>query len=67
MSEQSFQIIQRIVERLNLTAKRRSLIDMTFGLVLFVGAIAGLWLIVTTIEAGLWLDTPIRQVDSGRY
>ena len=61
MSEQSLQIIQRIIERLNSTAKRRSMIDMTHGIVLFIGILAGIWLLVTAIEAGFWLDITTRQ------
>ncbi len=62
MSEHSLQIIQVLLDRLNATAKRRSVIEMTFGIVLFVGVVAAVWLVATAIEAGLWLDRPARQI-----
>ena len=62
MSEQSLQLLQRIQARLQATARRRSFIDMTFGLVVLVGILAGLWLLVTSIEAGFWLGVGARKV-----
>ncbi len=62
MSEHSLQLLERIQERLRATARRRSLIDMTFGLILLVGILAGAWLLVTSIEAGFWLGVGARKV-----
>ncbi len=62
MSEHSLQLLERIQARLQATARRRSFIDMTFGLVVLVGILAGLWLLVTSIEAGFWLGVGARKI-----
>lgn len=60
MSEHSFRLLEAIKERLHATARRRSLIEMTFGVVVLVGIIAGLWLFATAIEAGFWMQASVR-------
>ncbi|MEM8485290.1 MAG: DUF4175 family protein [Bacteroidota bacterium] len=62
MSEHSLQLLQRIQARLQATARRRSFIDMTFGLVVLVGILAALWLLVTSIEAGFWMGVGARKI-----
>ena len=62
MSEHSLQLLQVILDRLNATARRRSMIDVTFGFALLIGILAGVWLLATGIEAGFWMKAATRQV-----
>ena len=62
MHDNASELLKRIRERLRVTARRMTLAEFLFGCVLTAGAIAGLWLAATLIEAGWRLDAPPRTV-----
>lgn len=62
MSEQSLELLSRIRGRLNAAARRITLADVLFGLVLTVGVCCAVWVVSAGIEAGFWLDTLPRTV-----
>ncbi len=60
MHKKSSELLKRIRGRLHATARRMTLADFLFGCVLTTGAIAGLWLVATLIEAVWRLDVAPR-------
>ncbi len=60
MLDKSSELLQRIRGRLRATARRMTLSEFLFGCVLTAGAVAGLWLAATLIEAGWRLDATPR-------
>ena len=62
MHDKSSELLQRIRARLRATARRMTLAEFLFGCVLTAGAVAGLWLVATLIEAGWRLDVTPRSV-----
>ncbi len=62
MSEQTFDLVQNIRKRIQATIHRTNLADLTFGLILSAGLLAGIWLLSIAIEAGFWLGTTPRTV-----
>ncbi len=62
MHDNASELLKRIRGRLRATARRMTLAEFLFGCVLTAGAIAGLWLAATLIEAGWRLDATPRTV-----
>ncbi len=62
MHDDSSELLKRIRGRLRATARRMTLAEFLFGCVLTAGAVAGLWLAATLIEAGWRLDVTPRAV-----
>ena len=62
MSEQSLEILRRMHVRLRRTARRMTWSEVLFGCALTGGTLSALWLLSTSLEAGLYLDTSLRTV-----
>ena len=62
MSEQTAQLVERLRTRLRRTAQRITLASLMVGLLTTLGVAAGVWAILTAIEAYLWLDPSARTV-----
>lgn len=60
MSEQSARLVDQLRARLRATVQRMTLAEAAFGAVITLGALAGIWLLVATVEAGFWLGTTAR-------
>lgn len=62
MSEQTARLVERLRQRLHATIQRITLAEAAYGLVLTLGLAATVWLLLTALEAGLWLDPTPRSV-----
>ena len=60
MSEQTVRLVAHLRNRLRQTTRRMTWAELAFGAVVAVGAVAGIWLVATVLEASLWLGTAAR-------
>ena len=60
MSEETARLVARLRDRLQHTTRRLTLAELAFGVAVAVGAVAGVWLAATLLEASLWLGTAAR-------
>lgn len=62
MSEQTLDLLELIRQRLKVATRRIQQAELAHGLALTLGILASIWLILTAIEAGFWLETTSRSL-----
>ncbi|WP_457651996.1 DUF4175 family protein [Rhodocaloribacter sp.] len=62
MSQQTFQLVERLRQRLRAAMRRMTLAEALFGLVLTLGVVSAYWVLSVALEAGFWLDGSVRAV-----
>lgn len=60
MSEQTFQLVERLRQRLRAAMRRMTLAEALFGLVLTLGIVSAYWVLSVALEAGFWFGGSVR-------